>query len=107
MSSRRKGKGYKLAEDDPCLYHGVAKFDPEDGASDAKPGGKPTYTQVFGDWLCDMAAQDTRLVGITPAMREGSGMVRFSQEYPEALFRCRHRRAARADLCRRPGLRRA
>ena len=69
----RKGKGYKLAEDDPCLYHGVAKFDPEDGMLGNKPGGKPTYTQVFGDWLCDMAAADTRLVGITPAMREGSG----------------------------------
>ncbi|MBU1691118.1 MAG: 1-deoxy-D-xylulose-5-phosphate synthase [Gammaproteobacteria bacterium] len=82
----QKGKGYKLAEEDPCLYHGVAKFNPEDGVSDAKPGGKLTYTQVFGDWLCDMAAQDKRLVGITPAMCEGSGMVRFAREYPKRYF---------------------
>ena len=82
----QKGKGYKLAEDDPCRYHGVAKFNPEDGVMDAKPGGKLTYTQVFGDWLCDMAAQDKRLVGITPAMCEGSGMVRFAREYPKRYF---------------------
>ncbi|MBZ0095891.1 MAG: 1-deoxy-D-xylulose-5-phosphate synthase [Sulfuricella sp.] len=82
----QKGKGYKLAEDDPCRYHGVARFNPEDGVMDAKPGGKLTYTQVFGDWLCDMAAQDKRLVGITPAMCEGSGMVRFAQEYPKRYF---------------------
>jgi 1-deoxy-D-xylulose-5-phosphate synthase len=82
----QKGKGYKLAEEDPCRYHGVAKFNPEDGVMDAKPGGKLTYTQVFGDWLCDMAAQDKRLVGITPAMCEGSGMVRFAQEYPKRYF---------------------
>ncbi|MDP2879830.1 MAG: 1-deoxy-D-xylulose-5-phosphate synthase [Sulfuricella sp.] len=82
----QKGKGYKLAEEDPCRYHGVAKFNPEDGVMDAKPGAKLTYTQVFGDWLCDMAAQDSRLVGITPAMCEGSGMVRFAQEYPKRYF---------------------
>ncbi|TCV82352.1 1-deoxy-D-xylulose-5-phosphate synthase [Sulfurirhabdus autotrophica] len=83
----RKGKGYKLAEDDPCLYHGVSKFKPEDGLVSVKPGSvKPTYTQVFGDWLCDMAALDERMVGITPAMREGSGMVRFSEEYPSRYF---------------------
>ena len=83
----RKGKGYKLAEDDPCLYHGVAKFNPEDGVLEPKPGStKATYTQIFGDWLCDMAALDSRLVGITPAMREGSGMVRFSEEYPKRYF---------------------
>ena len=80
----QKGKGYKLAEDDPCRYHGVSKFDPENGL--ATGGGKLTYTQVFGDWLCDMAALDKRLVGITPAMCEGSGMVRFSQEYPQRYF---------------------
>ena len=82
----QKGKGYRLAEDDPCRYHGVAKFNPEDGVMDAKPGGKLTYTQVFGDWLCDMAAQDARLIGITPAMCEGSGMVRFAREYPKRYF---------------------
>jgi len=81
----RKGKGMGAAEDDPILYHGVSKFDPAVGIL-AKSGGKPTYTQIFGDWLCDMAAQDARLIGITPAMREGSGLVRFSQEYPERYF---------------------
>ena len=81
----KKGKGYAPAETNPCLYHGVARFDPAAGIAE-KTGGKPTYTQVFGDWLCDMAAADTRLVGITPAMREGSGLVRFSQEYPERYF---------------------
>ncbi|MSQ05141.1 MAG: 1-deoxy-D-xylulose-5-phosphate synthase [Nitrosomonadaceae bacterium] len=81
----RKGQGYKAAEDDPILYHGVAKFNPDIGIV-PKPAGKPTYTQIFGDWLCDMAALDRRLVGITPAMREGSGLVRFSQEYPDRYF---------------------
>jgi 1-deoxy-D-xylulose-5-phosphate synthase len=81
----QKGKGYKLAEDDPCRYHGVAKFDPDAGIKEST-GGKLTYTQVFGDWLCDMAALDERLVAITPAMCEGSGMVRFSQEYPQRYF---------------------
>jgi len=81
----KKGQGYKLAEDDPCLYHGVAKFDPVSGVAQ-KAGAKPTYTQIFGDWLCDMAVADWRLVGITPAMREGSGMVRFSEEHPERYF---------------------
>lgn len=81
----RKGKGYAPAEANPCLYHGVARFDPTAGIAE-KTGAKPTYTQVFGDWLCDMAAADTRLVGITPAMREGSGMVRFSQDYPKRYF---------------------
>ncbi|MBL8376488.1 MAG: 1-deoxy-D-xylulose-5-phosphate synthase [Burkholderiales bacterium] len=78
----RKGQGYKLAEADPVLYHGPGKFDPAHGIV-AKSGGKPTYTQVFGDWLCDMAAADPRLVGITPAMREGSGMVTFAERFPE------------------------
>lgn len=81
----RKGAGYKLAEEDPILYHGVGKFDPVKGIV-SKPAGKPSYTQVFGDWLCDMAAIDPRLIGITPAMREGSGMVRFSQDYPDRYY---------------------
>ncbi len=78
----RKGQGYKLAEDDPILYHGVSKFDTSNGITGGKSGGKPTYTQIFGDWLCDMAKTDQRLIGITPAMREGSGLVRFAAEYP-------------------------
>ncbi len=78
----KKGQGYKLAEADPVLYHGVSKFDSENGIQQGKAGG-PTYTQVFGDWLCDMAELDARLVAITPAMREGSGMVRFAEEYPQ------------------------
>jgi 1-deoxy-D-xylulose-5-phosphate synthase len=86
----RKGQGYKLAEEDPIAYHGPGKFDPGVGIVKAKPQPdarpKPTYTQVFGDWLCDMARLDPRLVGITPAMREGSGLVRFSQEFPERYF---------------------
>ena len=81
----RKGFGYARAEDDPILYHGVTKFDPAAGIV-PKSGGKPAYTQIFGDWLCDMAARDSRLIGITPAMREGSGLVRFSQLYPERYF---------------------
>jgi 1-deoxy-D-xylulose-5-phosphate synthase len=81
----RKGKGMKAAEDDPILYHGVSKFDPAVGIV-SKPPGRPTYTQIFGDWLCDMAERDPRLVGITPAMREGSGLVRFSQEHPKRYF---------------------
>ncbi|MGQ0512395.1 MAG: 1-deoxy-D-xylulose-5-phosphate synthase [Betaproteobacteria bacterium] len=82
----RKGQGYKLAEDDPIAYHGPGKFDPAEGIQKAAGGGKPAYSQVFGDWLCDMAKQDARLMAITPAMREGSGMVRFSEEYPERYF---------------------
>jgi 1-deoxy-D-xylulose-5-phosphate synthase len=81
----RKGYGYARAEADPILYHGVTKFDPAVGIV-PKPAGKPSYTQVFGDWLCDMAAADLRLVGITPAMREGSGLVRFSQAFPDRYF---------------------
>ncbi len=86
----KKGQGYAFAEDDPIAYHGPGRFDPGVGlvkpapAPDAKP--RPTYTQVFGDWLCDMAKLDRRLVGITPAMREGSGMVRFSREFPDRYF---------------------
>ncbi len=81
----RKGKGYEPAEKDPILYHGVTKFDLDAGIT-PKSGAKPTYTQIFGDLLCDIAALDSRLVGITPAMREGSGLVRFSQEYPDRYF---------------------
>ena len=79
----KKGQGYKLAEADPILYHGVSKFDSTNGIQSGKGGAKLTYTQVFGDWLCDMAKADDRLVGITPAMREGSGMVRFAEEFPQ------------------------
>jgi 1-deoxy-D-xylulose-5-phosphate synthase len=81
-----KGKGYELAEGDQIEYHAVSPFDPSVGV--VKKGGvaKPTYTQVFGDWLCDMAAADESLYGITPAMREGSGLVRFSKEYPTRYF---------------------
>jgi 1-deoxy-D-xylulose-5-phosphate synthase len=82
----RKGQGYKLAEEDPITYHGPGRFDPAEGIKKASGGGKPTYSQVFGDWLCDMAKADERLVAITPAMREGSGMVRFSEEHPERYF---------------------
>jgi len=82
----RKGQGYKLAEADPVLYHGVSKFDRVNGISGGKPGGKQTYTQIFGDWLCDMAQRDERLVAITPAMREGSGLVKYAELYPERYF---------------------
>jgi len=81
----RKGKGYQPAEGDPCVYHGVTPFDPATGKMEKKPSGK-TYTQVFGEWLCDMAARDVRLVGITPAMREGSGLVQFSERFPARYF---------------------
>ncbi|WP_426209929.1 1-deoxy-D-xylulose-5-phosphate synthase [Massilia sp. TWP1-3-3] len=81
----KKGQGYKLAEAEPILYHGTGKFNPNEGI---KPGaaGKTTYTEVFGSWLCDMAAADKRLVGITPAMREGSGMVKFEEKFPDRYF---------------------
>jgi len=82
----RKGQGYKLAEADPVLYHGVSKFEPAAGIGTGRTGSKPSFTQVFGDWLCEVAAQDERVVGITPAMREGSGLVRFAQEFPQRYF---------------------
>ena len=82
----KKGQGYKLAEAEPILYHGTGKFNHLEGIKPATAPGKITYTEVFGNWLCDMAAADQRLVGITPAMREGSGMVRFHQEYPQRYF---------------------
>ncbi len=81
----RKGQGYKLAEEDPIAYHGPGTFDPSVGIK-ASAGSRPTYSQVFGDWLCDMAARDSRVVGITPAMREGSGMVKYSELFPERYF---------------------
>jgi 1-deoxy-D-xylulose-5-phosphate synthase len=81
----QKGHGYARAEDDPILYHGVGRFDLAQGVV-AKPAARPAYTQIFGDWLCDMAEADPRLVGITPAMREGSGLVRFSKEHPSRYF---------------------
>ena len=82
----KKGQGYKLAEADPVLYHGPGKFDPSVGIKPAAAPSKKTYTQVFGAWLCDMAGADKRLVAITPAMREGSGLVEFEQLFPERYF---------------------
>ena len=83
----KKGKGYAPAEKDPLAYHGVPAFNPElDSLPKSAPSPHPTYTEVFGHWLCDMAAQDERLLGITPAMREGSGLVKFSQQYPNRYF---------------------
>ncbi len=81
----RKGKGYEPAEGDPCVYHGVTPFDPATGKMENKPASM-TYTRVFGEWLCDMAARDAQCIGITPAMREGSGMVEFSERFPERYF---------------------
>ncbi|AVS62808.1 1-deoxy-D-xylulose-5-phosphate synthase [Paracidovorax avenae] len=82
----KKGQGYKLAEADPVAYHGPGKFDPSVGLTPPATPPKQTFTQVFGQWLCDMAAQDERLVGITPAMREGSGMVEFEKRFPGRYY---------------------
>ena len=82
----KKGQGYKLAEADPVSYHGPGKFDPAVGLVKSTALPKQTFTQVFGQWLCDMAAQDDRLVGITPAMREGSGMVEFEKRFPDRYY---------------------
>jgi 1-deoxy-D-xylulose-5-phosphate synthase len=82
----KKGQGYKLAEADPVAYHGPGKFDPAIGLQKPSTPPKQTFTQVFGTWLCDMAAHDARLVGITPAMREGSGMVEFESRFPARYF---------------------
>ena len=82
----KKGQGYKLAEADPVAYHGPGKFDPAVGLVKSTAAPKQTFTQVFGEWLCDMAAQDDRLVGITPAMREGSGMVEFHKRFPDRYY---------------------
>jgi 1-deoxy-D-xylulose-5-phosphate synthase len=82
----KKGRGYSRAEADPVAYHGPGKFDPAVGLQKAAAPSKPTFTQVFGQWLCDMGAQDKRLVGITPAMREGSGLVEFEQRFPDRYY---------------------
>ena len=82
----KKGKGYHRAEADPVKYHAVTPFDPSKGMVASNNPTKPSYSNIFGDWLCDMAKQDQRLVAITPAMREGSGLVRFEQEYPDRYF---------------------
>jgi 1-deoxy-D-xylulose-5-phosphate synthase len=82
----KKGQGYKRAEADPVAYHGPGKFDPAIGLVPPAATPKATFTQVFGEWLCDMAEQDTRLVGITPAMREGSGMVEFEKRFPARYY---------------------
>ncbi|AIL32529.1 1-deoxy-D-xylulose-5-phosphate synthase [Basilea psittacipulmonis DSM 24701] len=81
----KKGQGYKLAEADPVLYHGPGKFDPQQGIV-RKASNALTFSQIFGQWLCDMAQKDSRLVGITPAMREGSGMVAFDEQFPYRYF---------------------
>ena len=81
----KKGKGYAPAEKDPIGFHGVPKFDPISGEL-PKHNAKPTYSKIFGDWLCQMAEKDSKIIGITPAMREGSGMVEFSQRFPEQYF---------------------
>ncbi len=82
----KKGQGYKLAEADPILYHGVSKFDHTAGIQSGKGAGKLTYTQVFSDWICDIARADPDVVAVTPAMREGSGLVQFAQDFPERYF---------------------
>ena len=81
----KKGKGYERAEQNPIAYHGPGKFNPSEGLKPSAPG-KKTYTEVFGEWLCDMAKQDERLIGITPAMREGSGLVQFEEQFPKRYF---------------------
>ncbi len=81
----KKGHGYKLAEADPTLYHGLGKFSPEEGLK-SKPAAKPTFSNVFGSWLCETAKRDPKLIAITPAMSEGSGMVDFSKQFPERFF---------------------
>ena len=82
----KKGKGYALAEKDPIKFHAVPKFNPADNALPKAKPSAPTFSAIFGDWLCDIAAQDPKLMAVTPAMREGSGMVAFSQQYPEQYF---------------------
>lgn len=82
----KKGKGYELAERDPIKFHAVPKFNPQDQKLPSSSNSKPTFSKIFGDWICDMAAQDPKLVGITPAMREGSGLVQFSQKFPQRYF---------------------
>jgi 1-deoxy-D-xylulose-5-phosphate synthase len=101
----RKGKGYDPAEKDPIKWHGPGPFDPKSGTIFKEKASGPSYSQIFGQWLCDMAAADPRIVGITPAMREGSGLVEYRRN-SAALFRRGHRRAARGNVRGRPRLRR-
>jgi len=82
----KKGKGYESAEQDPIKFHAVPKFNPKDQALPKAAPSNPTFSAIFGNWLCDMAAQDSKLMAVTPAMREGSGMVKFSQQYPSQYF---------------------
>jgi len=82
----KKGKGYEVAEKDPIKFHAVPKFNPAENALPKSGSSAPTFSKIFGDWICDMAAQDPKLMGITPAMREGSGLVQFSQQYPQQYF---------------------
>ena len=82
----KKGKGYTPAEENPCTYHGISSFEPKTGNIKKSKSSGPSYTEVFGEWLCDMAEQDPRLIGITPAMREGSGLVEFSKKFQERYF---------------------
>lgn len=82
----KKGKGYEQAEQDPIKFHAVPKFNPQEQKLPSSGSSKPTFSKIFGDWMCDMAAQDPKLVGITPAMREGSGLVQFSQKFPDRYF---------------------
>ena len=82
----KKGKGFSPAEENPCAYHGVGKFNPESGKLEKSSAKSPTYTQIFSQWLCDMAKADNDLVAITPAMREGSGLVEFSEQFPDRYF---------------------
>ncbi len=82
----KKGKGYLPAEENPCTYHGVGEFDIESGKLASKPTSGPSYTQIFSDWICDMAEQDPKLAAVTPAMREGSGLVNFAKRFPDRYF---------------------
>ncbi|MEN0583539.1 MULTISPECIES: 1-deoxy-D-xylulose-5-phosphate synthase [Kosakonia] len=82
----KKGRGYEPAEKDPITFHAVPKFDPTSGTLPKSSGGMPSYSKIFGDWLCETAAKDSKLMAITPAMREGSGMVEFSRKYPDQYF---------------------
>ncbi|STM59587.1 1-deoxy-D-xylulose-5-phosphate synthase [Escherichia coli] len=93
----KKGRGYEPAEKDPITFHAVPKFDPSSGCLPKSSGGLPSYSKIFGDWLCETAAKDNKLMAITPAMREGSGMVEFSRKFPIVLRRG-NRRATRGDL---------
>ncbi len=81
----KKGKGYAPAEKDPIGWHAVPKFDPASGTLPKSQSSLPTYSKIFGEWLCETAAKDSKLMAVTPAMREGSGMVRFSREYPQHI----------------------